>query len=150
AGRDRGANAPGLRRAVVRAGGAPAARSRRHRAAAAGSSRRQVAAGRTRRRRRCRAGAGAGGRRDRAFRDQRRGGDPGVETVTDAGVVELLLDRRVAVPVIVVRDGTIVSSNEAARELLHGDIGQAIEVLVAADSRSKLAAALAAAPASCE
>src|SRR5262249_17559399 len=97
-----------------------------------------------------RAGAGAGSRHDRAFRDQRRGGDPGVETVTDAGVVELLLDRRVAVPVIVVRDGTIASSNEAARELLHGDVGQAIEALVAADSRSKLTAALVAAPASCE
>lgn len=73
-----------------------------------------------------------------------------METVTDAGIVELLFDRTVAVPVIVVRDGTIASSNEAARELLDGRVGQAIETLVAADSRSKLTAALAAAPASCE
>lgn len=73
-----------------------------------------------------------------------------MEAVTDADVVKLLLDRRVAVPVIVVRDGTIASSNEAARELLGGDVGQPIEALFTTDSRSKVTGALAAAPASCE
>lgn len=73
-----------------------------------------------------------------------------MEAVTGADLVELLLDRRVAVPVIVVRDGTIASSNQAARELLDGHVGQAIEALFAADSRGKVTAALAAAPASCE
>ncbi|HEX8111260.1 MAG TPA: HAMP domain-containing sensor histidine kinase, partial [Kofleriaceae bacterium] len=65
-------------------------------------------------------------------------------------VVGLLLDRRVAIPVLVVRDGIIASSNEAARELLDGDVDQFIEALFTADSRSKLTGALAAAPASCE
>ncbi|HEX7942169.1 MAG TPA: histidine kinase dimerization/phospho-acceptor domain-containing protein, partial [Gemmatimonadaceae bacterium] len=73
-----------------------------------------------------------------------------MEAVTDAGLVELLLDGRVAVPVIVVRDGTIASSNQAARELLGGDVGQPIEALFASDSRTKVTGALAAAPASCE
>jgi signal transduction histidine kinase len=73
-----------------------------------------------------------------------------VEAVTGADLVELLLDRRVAVPVIVVRGGTIASSNPAARELLAGDVGESIEALFAADSRGKVTAALAAAPASCE
>lgn len=73
-----------------------------------------------------------------------------MEAVTGAEVVERLLDRRVAVPVIVVRDGIIASINEAARELIDGDVGHSVEALFVADSRSKVTAALAAAPASCE
>jgi signal transduction histidine kinase len=73
-----------------------------------------------------------------------------VEAVSDVDVVGLLLDRRVAIPVIVVRDGTIASRNEAARELLDGDADQPIEALFTTDSRHKVIGALAAAPASCE
>ncbi len=70
--------------------------------------------------------------------------------MSDIDVVQLLLDPRVAIPVIVVRDGTIVSSNEAARALFEGGVDQPIEALFTADSRRKLTEALAAAPASCE
>lgn len=73
-----------------------------------------------------------------------------MEAVSDVDVVERLLDRRVAIPVLLVRDETIASRNEAARELLGGDVDQPIEALFTADSRSKLIGALAAAPASCE
>jgi signal transduction histidine kinase len=73
-----------------------------------------------------------------------------VEAVSDVEVVKLLLDRRVAIPVLVVHAGTIASSNEAARDLLEGGVGQPIEALFVADSRSKLTRALDAAPASCE
>lgn len=73
-----------------------------------------------------------------------------MEAVTDADVVTLLLDHRVAIPVVVVRAGTIASSNDAAHELLDGDVGRPIEALFTADSRTKLTGALAAAPASCE
>lgn len=73
-----------------------------------------------------------------------------MEAVSDVDVVGLLLDPRVAIPVLVVRDGIIASSNDAARALLGGDVDQPIEALFTAGSRDKLAAALAAAPASCE
>ncbi len=70
--------------------------------------------------------------------------------MSDVDVVGLLLDPRVAIPVLVVRDGIVASSNEAARALLGGDVDQPIEALFTAGSRSKLTGALAAAPASCE
>lgn len=73
-----------------------------------------------------------------------------MEAVSDAPLLDLLLDRRVAIPAIVVREGMIASWNAAAAELLGGDLGRPIETLFDEGSRRKLAEAMAAAPASCE
>ena len=73
-----------------------------------------------------------------------------MEAMSAAQLLDLLLDRRVAIPAIVVREGKIASWNAAAHELLGGDVGRPIETLFDAGSRRKLAEAMAAAPASCE
>ena len=73
-----------------------------------------------------------------------------MEAMSDAQLLDLLLDRRIAIPAIVVRDGRIASWNAAAHELLGGDVGRPVEALFDAGSRRKLAEAMAAAPASCE
>lgn len=65
-------------------------------------------------------------------------------------LLPLLLDDRVAIQAIVVREATITACSEAAKDLLDAEPGRPLELLFDDGSRRKLARARAAAPTSCE
>jgi two-component system, OmpR family, sensor kinase len=72
-----------------------------------------------------------------------------VEAV-NAPVLALLLDPRVPIPAIVVRERAIAAANAAASELLDARPGQPIDALCDEESRGKLDDVLGAQPASCD
>ena len=70
--------------------------------------------------------------------------------MTDQALVELLFVPAAALPVLAIREGRIRRCSEAARDLLHAEPDQPLDKLFDDRSRVKLAAALDAAPSSCE